>query len=132
MLKETYVANLKNIPHNSIKVAVGYPSMFSPSETLLKEFNEIKNTLTRGGLAEPEARKRAWIQTDFEKRYRKEMHSRPDVIDKLQELKTLAEKQDVYLYCYCGKTPCHRFLLIDIIQQLNEEKKKPREYASRK
>ncbi len=120
MLKETYVANLKNIPKDSIKVAVGYPSMFSPSETLLKEFNEIKETLIQDGLVELEARKKAWKQTDFEKRYRAEVQSNPLVMNKLREIKTLAEKQDVFLYCYCGKTPCHRFILLDLIQHLNE------------
>ncbi|MBN1860871.1 MAG: DUF488 family protein [Candidatus Thermoplasmatota archaeon] len=120
MLKETYVANLKNIPQSSIKVAVGYPSLFSPSERLLKEFNEIKNALIQGGLAELAARKKAWEQTDFEKRYRAEIRSNPLVMNKLRDLKKLAEKQDVYLYCYCGKTPCHRFILMDMIQHLNE------------
>jgi len=120
MLKESYVAKLKTLPKDAMKIAVGYPSVFSPSETLLREFNEIKNTLMKKGIAEPAARKRAWQQTDFEVRYRKEVESKPDVIDKLKEIKELAEKQDVFLYCYCGKKPCHRFVLIDMIQNLEK------------
>jgi len=118
MLKESYVAQLKSLPKNAVKIAVGYPTVFSPSEPLLREFNEMKSTLMREGMDEPDARTRAWQHTDFEKRYRKEIESKPDVIRQLHEIQELAEKKDVYLYCYCGKTPCHRFILIDMIQQM--------------
>jgi uncharacterized protein YeaO (DUF488 family) len=120
MLRESYVAKLKTLPKDAIKIEVGYPSVFSPSETLLREFNEIKSKLMKKGTAEPDARKRAWQQTDFEKRYRKEVESKPDVIDKLKEIKELAEKKDVFLYCYCGRYPCHRFILIDMIEHLEK------------
>lgn len=120
MLKESYTAKLKTLPKDAIKIAVGYQSIFSPSDTLLKEFNEIKSKLMKKGMNEPEARKKAWQQTDFEKRYRNEVNSKPDIIEKLKEIKTLAKQEDVFLYCYCGKKPCHRFLLIDMIQHLNE------------
>ena len=89
MLKESYVAKLKTLPKNAIKLEVGYPSVFAPSDTLLSEFNEIKNKLMKKGFAEPEARKRAWKQADFEKRFRKEIESKPDVIDRLKEIKKL-------------------------------------------
>jgi hypothetical protein len=120
MLKESYVAKLDTLPKDAIKIAVGYPSVFSPSETLLREFNEIKTKLLKKEMAEPDARKRAWQQTDFEVRYRNEVESKPDVIDKLKEIKELAEKKDVFLYCYCGKIPCHRFILIDMINRLDK------------
>lgn len=120
MLKESYVAKLKTLPKNAIKVEVGYPSVFAPSEKLLREFNEIKTMLMGKGISESEARKKAWKQTDFEKRFRKEIKSKPEVIDRLKEIKKLAENKDVYLYCYCGKYPCHRFILIDIIENLVE------------
>jgi uncharacterized protein YeaO (DUF488 family) len=120
MLKESYVAKLKTLPKDAIKIAIGYPSVFSPSETLLREFNEIKSNLMKKGMAEPDARKSAWQQTNFEVRYRKEVESKPDVIDKLKEIKELAEKKEVFLYCYCGRYPCHRFILIDMIQHLEK------------
>lgn len=121
MLKESYVAKLKTLPKNAIKLEVGYPSVFAPSDTLLSEFNKIKSKLMKKGIAEPEARKRAWKQTDFEKRFRKEIESKLEVIGKLKEIKKLAEEKDVYLYCYCGKYPCHRFILIDMIKNLVEQ-----------
>jgi len=120
MLKESYVAKLKTLPKDAIKIAVGYPSVFSPSKTLLREFNEMKSTLMKKGITEPDARKKAWQQTDFEKRFRKEIESKPDVSDKLKEIKEKAETKDVFLYCYCGKDPCHRFILLDMIQHLGK------------
>jgi uncharacterized protein YeaO (DUF488 family) len=120
MLKESYVAMFKSLPDDAIKIAVGYPSVFSPSETLLREFNEIKTKLMKRGMTEPDARKNAWQQTEFENRYRREIVSKPEVIDKLKEIRKLAETKDVFLYCYCGKTPCHRFILMDIIQHLEK------------
>jgi len=120
MLKESYVAKLKTLPKKAIKIEVGYPSVFAPSETLIREFNEIKSMLMKKGIAEPEARKRAWKKTNFENRFRKEIELKPEVINKLKEIKKLAEDKDVYLYCYCGKYPCHRFILMDMIKNLVE------------
>jgi uncharacterized protein YeaO (DUF488 family) len=118
VLKESYVAKLKTLPKDAIKIEVGYPSIFAPSEELLSDFNEFKWKLMKKGIAKPEARRRAWKQTDFEKRYRKEIESKPKVVDKLKGIKKLAKKKDVYLYCYCGKNPCPRFVLIDIIDKM--------------
>ena len=118
MLKESYVAKLKTLPKDAIKIEVGYPSLFSPSETLLKEFNDIKSKFMKRGLIETDARKKAWKQTDFEKRYREEIESKPEVISRLKEIKELSGKKDVFLYCYCGSYPCHRFILMDIINKM--------------
>ena len=118
MLKESCVAKLKTLPRDAIKVEVGYPSIFAPSENLLSDFNELKWELMKKGKTEPEARRRAWGQTNFERRYRKGIVSNPKLIHKLKEIKKLSEKKDAYLYCYCGKPLCHRFILIDIINKL--------------
>ena len=121
MLKESYVAKLKTLPKDAIKIDVGYPSVFAPSEVLLSEFNGIKSRLMKKDVPEPEARRRAWKKTDFEKRFRKEIESKPKVIDRLKEIKKLSEMKVVYLYCYCGKHPCHRFILMDMIENLEEQ-----------
>jgi uncharacterized protein YeaO (DUF488 family) len=119
MLKETYVAALKNLSKDAMKVDVGFPSIFSPSENLLSDFNELKWEFMQKGKTEQEARKSAWKKIDFERRYRKEIESKPPVINQLKKIKKLAEEKDVYLYCYCGKKPCHRFILIDLIEKMN-------------
>ena len=118
MLKESYVAKLKTLPKDVIKVEVGYPSIFAPSEDLLSDFNELRLELMKKGKTEIEARRKAWGQTNFERRYRKEIESKPNVVDKLKDIKNLAREKDVYLYCYCGKPLCHRFILIDIINKI--------------
>ena len=118
MLKESYVAKLKTLPKDAIKVEVGYPSIFAPSEDLLSDFNELRLELMKKGKTEPEARRRAWGQANFEKRYRKEIESKPKLVEKLKEIKKLAREKDVYLYCYCGKPLCPRFILMDIIKKM--------------
>ena len=121
VLKESYVAKLKTLPKDAIKIAVGYPSIFAPSEELLSDFNELKWKLMKKGIMEPEARRKAWYQTHFEERYRKKVTSNPEILHKLREMKKLSEEKDVYLYCYCGKKPCHRFILLDIIKKMRSE-----------
>ena len=121
MLKESYVAKLKTLPKDAIKIEVGYPSIFAPSEKLLSEFNELKWKLMKKGMTEPEARREAWEQTNFEKRYRKKVTSNPEVLYKLREINKLSEEKGVYLYCYCGKKPCHRFILLDIVKKMRVE-----------
>ena len=118
MLKESYVAKLKTLPEDAIKIEVGYPSIFAPSTELLSDFNELKLELMKKGKTESEARIQAWEQTNFEIRYRKEIKSKPKLIEKLKEIKKLARKKDVYIYCYCGKSLCPRFILKDIINKM--------------
>jgi len=118
MLKESYVAKLKTLNNDAIKIEVGYPSIFAPSEKLLSDFNELKLKLIDKGMTESKARKKAWEQTNFESRYREQVLSNPKIIEKLKEIKKLSEEKDVYLYCYCGKPLCHRFILMDIIEKI--------------
>jgi len=118
MLKESHVAKLKTLPKNAIKVEVGYPSIFAPSEELLADFNKIRLNLIEKGITESEARRIAWKKTNFEDIYRKKILSNSKLMDKLKEIKKLSEKKDIYLYCYCGKPLCPRFILIDIINKM--------------
>jgi uncharacterized protein YeaO (DUF488 family) len=118
MLRESSYSQLKTLPKDTLKIAVGYPSIFSPSDELLREFNDHKVKLMKHGTTESEARKKAWQLTNFETRYRHEVTSNPSVMNQLYEIKKLAKHNEVVLYCYCGKTPCHRFILIEMIHQL--------------
>lgn len=97
MLKESYVAKLKILTKDAIKVEVGYPSIFAPSESLLLDFNELRLKLMKKGKTESEARKSAWQQTNFEKRYRKKIITNPNLIDKLKEIKRISKKRFVSL-----------------------------------
>jgi len=118
MLKESYVAKLKTIPKDAVKIDVGYPSNFAPSDELLSDFNVLKEKFMKKGMKDIEARKKAWEQTYFERRYKEQVSSNPNLINRLKEIKKLAEEKDVYLYCYCGSFPCHRFILMEMIEEL--------------
>ena len=118
MLKESYVAKLITLPKDAIKIDVGYPGIFAPSEELLSDFNELKEKFMKKGMSEHEARKKAWGQIHFETRYKEQVSSKPRLMNRLKEIKKIAEKKDVYLYCYCGSFPCHRFILMDMIKKL--------------
>ena len=121
MLKESHFGKLKTLPKDAVKIEIGYPSIFAPSEELLTDFNELKWKLMKKDMTELEARRIAWEQTNFENRYRKKITSNPKIIHKLREIKKLSEKKDVYLYCYCGKNPCPRFVLMDLIKNLKKQ-----------
>jgi len=102
MLKETYLANLRNLSAKAIKIRVIRPSRLGPSKGLLRDWD---------------ARRITW--SEYESRFKSEMQAKPAAISQMREIKKLAETQDVYLYCY-EKPPkhCHRFILIDLIQGL--------------
>jgi hypothetical protein len=118
MLKESYIAKLKTLPKDTIKVEIGYPSIFAPSESLLSDFNKLKWEMMEKGNSESEARKKAWKQTNFDERYRKKILSNLKLLHALKKIKELSEIKDVYLYCYCGKSPCPRFILMDLIRRM--------------
>ena len=101
MIKESYISKWNKLPKNSVKVRVARPSILSASEAL---FNDYKSgTLT-------------W--KEFETRFRKEIRSNPKAMAELRRLKELASKKDVYLMCYEKTYPCHRFILMDLINEL--------------
>jgi uncharacterized protein YeaO (DUF488 family) len=101
MLKEGYIGKWKKYPKNEVKVRVARPSCLGPSESLLKDWKE---------------RKINWAE--YEKRFRKEILNSPKAVAKLKEIKKLAEEKDVRLICYEKSPPCHRFILIDLVNTL--------------
>ncbi len=108
MLKESYVANMKNLPDNAIKIVVtrsaGHP--LSPSKELLGDY--IKGKIN-------------WDQ--YVERFKQEMTN--DIcIAEMRKIKWIAKTKDIYLICYEKTYPCHRFLLIDMITKLDEDDKK--------
>ena len=103
-IKESYIANWKNIPNDgtTYKVRVARPSILSPSKELLEDYKK--------GLID-------WLE--YEKRFRKEILNNPKAMNELSILKTISNFKDVYLICYEKEYPCHRFILMDIINDLN-------------
>jgi len=104
MLKESYIANWKNIKGTKIRVA--RPSVLSPSEKLLKDYKDGKID---------------W--EGYEIRFRREILNNPRAMEKLREIKELSEKRDIFLMCYEKERPCHRFILMGMIANLRRRKK---------
>lgn len=106
MLKESYLANKRNLPKNAVKIVVTRSAghMLSPSRALL---NNYKN----GNID--------WAE--YVKTFYREMDN-PACVAIMKEIKKLAREKDVYLICYeaPGKN-CHRYLLMDMINKMDDE-----------
>jgi uncharacterized protein YeaO (DUF488 family) len=104
MLKESYLANMKNLPKDSVKIVVtrSVGHMLSPSRTLLWDYKKGKIK---------------W--DDYVKTFYREMDN-PACVAIMREIKKIAETRDVFLICFeaPGKN-CHRYLLIDMINKLD-------------
>lgn len=98
-LVDGYIAVWKRYPTNEIKIRVARPSVLSPSQILLDDWNRGKKT-----------GKMTW--NDYENRFTKEILSNPKAIAKLEEIRKLSETQVVRLMCFEKNPPCHRFTLI--------------------
>ena len=102
MIKESYLANLKNLPKDAVKMVVTRTarSPLSPSWGLLRGYKS-------GEIS--------W--TDFEASFRREIEERPEAQRMLDEIRRLGQHCNVYLICYEKNPPCHRFILLDILKR---------------
>lgn len=108
MLKESYLANMRNLPESAVKIVVTRTAehVLSPSKGLLWDYKKGRIN---------------WDQ--YVERFKQEMNN--DVcMAAMRKIKWEAKFKDVFLICYEKKYPCHRFLLIDMISRLDEENKK--------
>ena len=107
MLKESYLANMKNLPKGAVKIVVTRSAghMLSPSKTLLWDYKKGKIK---------------W--DDYVKTFYREMDN-PACVAIMREIKKIAKTRDVFLLCYEKEYPCHRFLLLDMIKKLDDENK---------
>ena len=101
MIKESYISMWNKLPTDAIKVRVARPSVLSASKELITDY--------KGGRINWQV---------FEVRFRKEILSNPKAVTELNRLKELSQTKDVYLICYEKNYPCHRFILIDLINNL--------------
>ncbi len=116
MITQTYVANLKNIPTDYIRVRVARPSVLSPSAELLHEYKRSEAEHKRQ-LTALEARWAAVKQTNFVERFTQEITSNGKAMARLRELANLsAQGETIVLFCYEKEPPCHRFILLDLLR----------------
>jgi len=59
-----------------------------------------------------------WLKLQDEKDTNPKQKSSPKAVAKLKEIEKLAEEKDVRLICYEKNPPCHRFILVDLINSL--------------
>lgn len=105
MLRETYKRKIKDIrqvnPNMKVKdVAPSSNSPLSPSIELLREYKS--NSIS-------------W--DTYVSRFKEEMNS-PVAKAEMLKVAKLAIDQDIYLVCNDNKQDCHRFILIDMIEEL--------------
>lgn len=108
MLRESYLANMKNLPESAEKIVVTRTAghILSPSKSLLWDYKKGRIT---------------WDQ--YVERFNREMNN--DLcIAAMRKIKWTAKNKDVYLICYEKTGNCHRFLLIDMINKLDDAEKK--------
>ncbi len=105
MLKESYLANMKNLPEDAIKIVVTRTArnVLSPSWDLLNDYKQGKID---------------WIS--YTERFKNEMNN-DRCIAEMRKIKWMSKSKDVFLICYEKSGHCHRFLLFDMINKLDEE-----------
>ena len=104
MLKESYLAVIKNLPKDAVKIVVTRTagSILSPSWDLLDDYKSGK------------------INWDgYTERFKREMNN-DRCIAEMRKIKWMSKDRDIYLICFEKRYPCHRFLLIDMINSLDD------------
>lgn len=105
MLKESYLAVMKRLPQDSVKIVVTRTAgcVLSPSWDLLNDYKNGK------------------INWDgYVERFTQEMNN--DVcIATMRKIKWMSKNRDIFLLCYeKDSSHCHRSLLLDMISHIDE------------
>lgn len=114
-VKEGYFGNFKNYPENEMFIVVSryYPRFLGrglPFRPRLAPSKELLADYKAGALS--------W--EDYEKRYREEMQNEKSK-QAIDDLAWASQYDTFRLLCYEKDPPCHRFILIDLINEsLNE------------
>jgi len=120
-LREGYIAKWREYPEDEVKIRVARPSVLAPSKELLKEVMDYKKSWQSAGLglSELEARKNALVNVNYEERFRKEILASPYALLKIGVIiNKLKAGKNVRLICYEKNPPCHRFILMDMIREM--------------
>ena len=117
MLKETYLSKLaitrqRHPDAEFVAVTRTAHSVLAPSEKLLADYKKAEERLGD--------RWKAWNLTNYEARYRKEISDNPEALKEIKRIKKSSYEKDIYLICYEKEPPCHRFILLDIIDKIRD------------
>jgi len=105
MLKEGYLAKKKTYPKDEIQIIVTATakSVLAPSWDLLNDYKAGK------------------VDCDgYIRRFTVEMMTNPEAIKEMRRIKELVKTKNVRLICYEKEYPCHRYILIELINELIE------------
>ena len=104
MLKESYLAVMKSLPEDAVKVVVTRTadSVLSPSWDLLNDYKDGRIN---------------W--EGYVDRFKQEMNN-DRCIAEMRKIKWMAKDRDVYLICYEKRFPCHRYILKKMIEELDD------------
>jgi len=123
MLKEASVAemNTLKIPKD-VRVLVNRGrgnDDLAPDEKLYREMMSRRASLEKElGRGSIEAHNRAFVESDFERRFKDQIMSSPDAMRKLEGIANSAKAADLYLVCYEGPAKaCHRRILMRIAEE---------------
>lgn len=123
MLKETYLAIKKRMEqdHPAAKFVVvtrTAHSVLAPPKDLLADVMRLKEQYLEQGFDIDAAKDRAWVMSEYEDRFREHLLGHPTALQFLHSLLNEAQQRDIFLVCYEKVFPCHRFILLDMAEQL--------------
>jgi hypothetical protein len=92
----------------------------APSDELFREFDDRKKMLEKEyGKGSDQAHNQAFLDCDYERRFREGLLADPAALKKLQEIALRSKGEDLYLVCYEGASKaCHRRILLRMAQEL--------------
>jgi hypothetical protein len=123
MLREASISQMRGMQinkENRVLVNRGRGNdELAPSDALFTEYNSTRFELEPSlGKGTPEAHNQAFIDMDYERKFRRQISEDPLALARLEELSLRAEKEDLYLVCYEGpQKACHRRILMRIAEE---------------
>jgi hypothetical protein len=91
----------------------------APPDDLFNDFDKGKKRLEKEfGKGSVEAHNKAFLDCDYERRFREYILANPSALKKLEEICKHSHKKDAYLVCYEGAAKaCHRRILLRIAEE---------------
>jgi len=91
----------------------------APSDELFTQYNSTRTGLEPSlGKGSPEAHNQAFIDMEYEKKFRKQVAEDPSAMTRIEELSRRGETEDIFLVCYEGPMKaCHRRILMRIAEE---------------
>jgi uncharacterized protein YeaO (DUF488 family) len=123
MLKEASISQMRTVQipkENRVLVNRGRGNdELAPSDELFALYNATREKLEPApGKGTAEAHNQAFLDKEYEKRFREQILGDPSAMARLEKLSRAAESRDIYLVCYEGsQKACHRRILMRIAEE---------------